>query len=74
MIFKTVKYFCILSWNTLKSKSTRDKTFPLNRGTVTIVVIKVIGSRTNEETLMKATHTMIRLGQFGASTILTHLG
>jgi len=37
-----------------------------NRGTVASVVIQVIGSGTNEETLMKATHPMIRLGQFGA--------
>jgi len=36
------------------------------RGTVASVVIQAIGSGANEETLMKATHPMIRLGQFGA--------
>ena len=42
----------------------------VNRGTVASVVIQAIGSGTNEETLMKATHPMIRLGQFGACTKL----
>jgi len=37
----------------------------MHRGTVASVVIQAIGSGTNEETLMKATHPMIRLGQFG---------
>jgi len=41
-----------------------------DRGTVASVVIQEIGSRTNEETLMKAAHPMIRLGQFGACTKL----
>ena len=41
-----------------------------DRGTVASVVIQAIGSGTNEETLMKATHPMIRLGQFGACTKL----
>jgi len=39
-------------------------------GTIASVVIQAIGSSTNEETLMKATHPMIRLGQFGACTKL----
>ena len=41
-----------------------------NRGTVASVVIQAIGSGMNEETLMKATHPMIRLGQFGVCTKL----
>ncbi len=40
-----------------------------NRGTVASVVIQAIGSGTNEETLMKATHPMIRIGQFGAKLV-----
>jgi hypothetical protein len=36
-----------------------------NYGTAVIAVIQAIGSGMNEETLMKATHTMIRKGQFG---------
>ncbi len=39
-------------------------------GTVASVVIQAIGSGTNEETLMKATHPMIWLGQFGTCTKL----
>ena len=35
-----------------------------------LVVIQAIGSGMNEETLMKATHPMIRLGQFGICTKL----
>jgi len=42
----------------------------VHRGTVASVVIQAIGSMTNEENLMKATHPMIRLGQFGACTKL----
>jgi len=38
---------------------------PAYRGTAASVVIQAIGSGTNEETLMKATHPMIKLGQFG---------
>jgi len=41
-----------------------------NRGTVASVVIQAIGSGTHEETLMKATHPIFRLGQFGACTKL----
>jgi len=41
-----------------------------HRDTVASVVIQAIGSGTNEETLMKATHPMIRLGQFGTCTKL----
>jgi len=40
------------------------------RDSVASVVIQGIGSSMNEETLMKATHTMIRLGQFGICTKL----
>jgi len=36
------------------------------RGTIASVEIQAIGSGTNDETLMKATHPMVRLGQFGA--------
>jgi hypothetical protein len=42
----------------------------LYRGTIASIVVQAIGSRTNEETLMKATHPMIRFGQFGACTKL----
>ncbi len=42
----------------------------LDSGTVASVVIQAIESGTNEKTLMKATHPMIRLGQFGACTKL----
>jgi hypothetical protein len=38
--------------------------------TVASVVIQAIGRGKNEEALMKATHPMIRLGQFGAYTKL----
>ena len=41
-----------------------------NHDTIASVVIQAIGSGTNEETLMLATHPMIRLGQFGACTKL----
>jgi hypothetical protein len=41
---------------------------PAYRGTVASVVIQAIGSGTNEETLMKATQPMIKLGQFGTCT------
>ena len=44
--------------------------FKFNRGTIASVVIQAIGSGTNEKTLMKATHPLIRLGQFGACTKL----
>jgi len=37
-----------------------DKVLYFNSGTVASVVIQAIGSGTNEETLMKATHLMIR--------------
>jgi hypothetical protein len=40
------------------------------RDTIASVVIQAIGSGMNEETLMKATHPMIRLGQFGICTKL----
>jgi len=42
----------------------------IDRGTIASVVIQAIGSGTNEETLLKATHPMIRFGQFGACTKL----
>jgi hypothetical protein len=41
-----------------------------DNGTVASVVIQAIGSGTIEETLMKATHPMNRLGQFGTCTKL----
>jgi len=56
----------IIEITTVEIKS--DKFQNGNRGTVASVVIQAIGSLTNEETLMKATHPMIRLGQFGACT------
>jgi len=46
----------------------REKLNKTHRGTIASVVIQAIGSGTNEETLMKATHPMIRLGQFGTCT------
>ncbi len=36
-----------------------------DRGSIASAVIQAIGSGMNEETLMKATHPMIRNGQFG---------
>ena len=48
----------------------RLKEASTDRGTIASAVIQAIGSGTNEETLMKATHPMIRLGQFGACTKL----
>ncbi len=47
-----------------------NKTCDNYHGTVASVVIKAIVSGTNEDTLMKATHPMIMLGQFGACTKL----
>jgi len=63
---KLVKY-CFKLANLTKLIVFRTLKFDLtDRGTVASVVIQAIGSGTNEETLMKATHPMIRLDQFGA--------
>jgi hypothetical protein len=41
------------------------KAYHQNRGTIASAVIQAIGGGMNEETLMKATHPMIRKGEFG---------
>jgi hypothetical protein len=61
--------FCVFHFDIFVGKYTKIykifQVFHCNRGTVASAVIQAIGSRMNEETLMKGTHPMIRKGQFG---------
>jgi hypothetical protein len=68
----TVLFGWLTSLLKLRSQLNQLVKLPLidYRSTIASVVIQAIGSGTNEETLMKATHPVIRLGQFGACTKL----
>ena len=63
-----LRHLEIFTCYTFKKLQKKGKNY--NCDTVASVVIQTIGSGINEETLMKTTHPMIRLGLFGICTKL----